>query len=122
MYELTVESHFDSAHCLEGYQGVCAQFHGHTWHVSVTVGATTLDELGISVDFKKIRSALDDITSKFDHQVLNKLDMFKDKNPTAENIAQTIYDEIATRIDEHDAQVLSVSIVEGESNRLTYRP
>ncbi len=122
MYELTVDSHFDSAHCLVGYNGECSQYHGHTWHVSVTVESSVLDDLGMSIDFKKLRTVLDNVVGAYDHQMLNKLEDFKDVNPTAENIARTICKKFEEGLDDDSARVLSVTIVEGARNRLTYRP
>lgn len=37
MYELMVESTFDSAHALRGYEGPCENLHGHTWKVQVYI-------------------------------------------------------------------------------------
>jgi 6-pyruvoyltetrahydropterin/6-carboxytetrahydropterin synthase len=69
MYELTVETHFVSAHCLNGYKGKCSHIHGHTWLISATVMTGTLDDVGMSVDFKIIRGALEEIAAEFDHTI-----------------------------------------------------
>jgi len=122
MYELTVESHFDAAHSIEGYRGECARVHGHTWRVALTVRAESVDELGMSIDFKRLRGVLDEAVRRFDHRVLNELEEFAGTNPTAENIARVLYGILAERLCGDDVSVLSLTISEGEGNVLTYRP
>lgn len=44
---LTTALAFDAAHRILGHHGSCAYLHGHAYHLEVTVGAETLDRLGI---------------------------------------------------------------------------
>ena len=37
MYILKTEQSFDSAHFLSGYEGKCANIHGHRWRVIIEV-------------------------------------------------------------------------------------
>jgi len=122
MFELTVDTHFDAAHCLEGYKGECSRVHGHTWTVWATVEAAALDDLGMSIDFKLLKAALKRIVDRYDHLVLNDLDEFSGINPTAELIAKSIYDSLADDLDSENVTVLSVTVGEGDRNRVAYRP
>lgn len=55
-----------------------------------------LDELGMLVDFKLVKGKLRELLESLDHRLLNELPAFADgKNPTAENIAQYVYEEMA---------------------------
>ena len=121
MYEITVDSHFDAAHCLKGYSGECSRRHGHTWSVSVTVAVNVLGELGFSIDFKDIESTLDEIVAKFDHQDLNTLEEFSEVNPTAENIARLIFELLSEKVNNETSSVLSVTVGESYRSRVTYR-
>ncbi|HJO35506.1 MAG TPA: 6-carboxytetrahydropterin synthase, partial [Gammaproteobacteria bacterium] len=56
-YTLKILSEFASAHTLRGYPGACQRMHGHNWKVEVEVQASELDELGMAVDFKRIKQA-----------------------------------------------------------------
>ena len=94
MYELTVESQFDSAHNLRHYNGPCEALHGHTYRVQISYAAKSLDDMGILVDFKRMKSALGEVTSYLDHHYLNELPEFQQQNPTAENLARVIYDKV----------------------------
>jgi 6-pyruvoyltetrahydropterin/6-carboxytetrahydropterin synthase len=84
--KLKVKTKFSAAHFLENYDGQCANIHGHTWLVSVTLSvADPLPNLyyeGVTLDFKRIKAKLDSLLP--DHQFLNEVLPF---NPTAENIA-----------------------------------
>ena len=74
---------FDSAHRLDDYVGKCANLHGHTYKLEVTVKGRT-DARGIVVDFGDIKSIVgEQILAKYDHRFLNDLMEF---NTTAENM------------------------------------
>lgn len=94
MYELMVESQFDSAHNLRGYEGSCENLHGHTYKVQIRYKGAQLNEIGILVDFKKLRSALKEILNYLDHKYLNELPEFRVINPTAELIAKFIFEKM----------------------------
>jgi 6-pyruvoyltetrahydropterin/6-carboxytetrahydropterin synthase len=122
MYVLSVDSHFDSSHCLVGYDGECARIHGHTWSVTVSVSTETLGELGYSIDFRDISAVLETILKRFDHKMLNELEEFREINPTAENIARVLFEILADKLNSDDASVSSVTIGEGRDKRVTYSP
>ena len=66
----------------------CENMHGHNWQITVYCKAEELDNNGMVIDFTLIKQK---IHGKLDHQDLNKV---LDFNPTAENIAKWIVDEI----------------------------
>ena len=80
MYEVGVTTHFSAAHRLAGYDGPCAGAHGHNWEVEVFIRGSELDDLGMLVDFRDVKSTLSEILSELDHRDLNTLEAFaKDK-------------------------------------------
>lgn len=89
MYRLSIESTFDAAHKLIGYQGKCANLHGHTWKVEVFVLGKELNEQGFLVDFSLLKKKLEEIVSLLDHRFLNEIKEIG--NPTAENIAKYVF-------------------------------
>ena len=89
MYRLRIESTFDAAHKLVGYEGKCARLHGHSWKVEVFVTGGESDEIGMVVDFGILRERLKEITEKLDHNFLN--DFKEIGNPTSENIVKYIF-------------------------------
>lgn len=87
IYNLELKHHFDAAHKLVGYEGACANVHGHRWEVIINIEGEKLNEIGILIDFKDIKKIIDQL----DHCYINDKVKF---NPTAENLAQAIYDKI----------------------------
>ena len=119
MYKITVEEDFSSAHHLRDYEGKCASLHGHNWKVRLTVCATELDERGISMDFGWLKKFLAGLIRRFDHVDLNRTPPFDKLNPTAENIARTIY-ELAKAELPDKITVDKVVLWESERNRVEY--
>jgi len=91
MYELMVEETFDAAHALRGYEGACENLHGHTWKVQVFLKGAKLNKLGLLEDFKTIKQRLSSALQPFDHKLLNDAPPFDKKNPTSENLAETLF-------------------------------
>jgi len=91
MFKARVADSFSAAHRLSGYQGDCERLHGHNYRVEVSVQSNVLDEMGIVIDFRELKTILKKILEEMDHQYLNEIDIFKDKSPSAENIARHIH-------------------------------
>jgi len=121
MYELMICGHFDAAHALHGYPGECRELHGHTWDVEVVVRGSELDAVGIVYDFKTLKADLHSVLEPLDHHYLNDVSPFDRMNPTAENLARHIYQELEARVGAEVA-VVEVSVWESPIAKITYRP
>ena len=123
MFEISVEAAFEAAHRIENYPGKCARLHGHNWIVEAIVQGTELNELGILIDFKILKSELNKILDELDHQYLNELKIFTKKNPTAENLAKEIFEKLsASEIFTGDAKLKAVKVHESPKSCVTYFP
>src|SRR4030067_2465556 len=98
MYEITVEKHFEAAHFLREYKGKCENMHGHRYRVVVKLAAQKLNEIGLAYDFTDIKRYLGEILERYDHALLNDIPPFDKINPSAENIAETIYKELKKKL------------------------
>jgi len=116
-YTVTIETEFSAAHIIRGYSGPCSRPHGHNWRVTVEARTDVLDALGMGIDFYDLQKKTDEIVSRFDHRDMNTIPPFDTKlNPTSENIAHHIYDELKTRLPSH----MKLSFVAiGETGRYT---
>lgn len=107
MFRVTREIHFCYGHRLLNYQGKCRNLHGHNGIAVITLEGTGLDELGMLVDFTRIKQIVQKwIDDEIDHKMLLHRDdpvlpflrekgepvVVLDVNPTAENIAKLIFD------------------------------
>ena len=118
MYKVSTTQHFDAAHFLRGYPGPCQRLHGHRFLVEVIVSGEELNKLGMLIDFKTIKDVLKThILSKFDHYCLNEIVPFDKVNPTAENLAKYIYDQLKPYIEFLD----SVKVYESPDCYAEYR-
>jgi 6-pyruvoyltetrahydropterin/6-carboxytetrahydropterin synthase len=117
---LETHVHFAAAHRLRGYQGDCEQLHGHNYKVDIEVRAAQLDELGMGIDFRAIRAAAREVVAVLDHRLLNDIPPFDELNPTAENIAVYVYEQLAGRLDGEHARVSAVTIWETDRDRVRY--
>ena len=97
--------HFNAAHRLYNKDwanekntdvfGKCSlpNYHGHNYELEVKIVGEIDPETGFVIDLKRLSDIVkENVLDKFDHKNLN-LDTkeFKELNPTAENIAVTIY-------------------------------
>jgi len=83
---------FETAHQLtDSYSKECQTMHGHSYKCEVTFEGDVDSSTGMIIDFKEIKEILDPVIKKYDHQCFTK-DKYNGYNPTAENMAQDIFD------------------------------
>lgn len=116
MYKIKIEGDFSSAHNLRGYKGKCEELHGHNWRVELVVSSGKLDNIGMVMDFKSLKEKLNNLLEKLDHKYLNNIAPFKKINPTSENIAKYIYDNLKKKI----PGLYSVTVWESDKACATY--
>ena len=119
-YVLKVVTEFASAHTLRDYPGACSRMHGHNWKVELEAVATSLDDVGMGIDFKKMKAAANEVGDRLDHRYLNDLDPFTTVNPTAENIAAYMYREIAAILNSDTVRVNALTLWETDRACVRY--
>jgi 6-pyruvoyltetrahydropterin/6-carboxytetrahydropterin synthase len=120
MYEVTIETHFSSAHRLRQYNGECERLHGHNWNVRVSIASEELDDLGMVIDFRKLKQETRKLMDKFDHRYLNEVPPFTELNPTTENMARYIFDELSAAVNTDSARVSKVTVWESPTCYASY--
>lgn len=107
MYYITKRLEVSAAHQLElDYVSKCTRLHGHNWIITVYCKTEKLDDNGMVIDFTLVKKA---IHGALDHRVINDVITV---NPTAENIAKWIVDQIP--------QCYRADVQESEGNTATY--
>lgn len=132
MHRVTRELHFCYGHRLLNYQGKCKHLHGHNGVAVITLESNALDERGMVVDFSDLKRVMQTwIDQNLDHRMLlhrddpsvpllrqlNEPFFLMDVNPTAENIAKLLFDQVA----HHGFPVVEVSLWETPSSYATYQ-
>ncbi|MBN1369215.1 MAG: 6-carboxytetrahydropterin synthase QueD [Dehalococcoidaceae bacterium] len=124
MYLVNVERHFDAAHYLRGYQGKCESLHGHRYQVAVRLKVNGTDETGLAYDFTRLKKEVDVLLERFDHTCLNEVEPFREINPSAENIARTVYHGLEAALGKLPAGAAldAVTIWESPDSWVEFRP
>jgi 6-pyruvoyltetrahydropterin/6-carboxytetrahydropterin synthase len=120
MFELSVQTHFSAAHRLVGYDGACANLHGHNWEVEIFVRGSRLNELGMLVDFKDIKKAIREVMQEVDHCDLNQLPAFLRENPTSENLARYLHSRMGEHLNTAAHRVYKVTVCETPATTASY--
>lgn len=120
MYELTVRASFSAAHSLRDYDGPCSNVHGHNWVVEVVVSGRELLPNGMLVDFGDIKKATSEVLSLLDHANVNEVAPFDEMNPTSENLARWIYEQVGARVNTDSLKVTRVNVREAETSCASY--
>ncbi|WP_432734783.1 6-carboxytetrahydropterin synthase QueD [Maridesulfovibrio sp. FT414] len=120
-WRLKVKKEFSAAHQLRNYGGKCENMHGHNFGVEVEVEGTQLDpRIEILMDFKELKKELGEVLDTLDHKHLNSVDYFEHRNPSSENIARYIYQEMKKRVESEHVRIVYASVSEKDSSVATY--
>lgn len=98
MYQMMVETEFSAAHRLRDYPGPCSRLHGHNFKVQVYLVGEELDNQEMLIDFRAVKQICAEALRQLDHGYLNDLPAFQDRNPTSENLAKFIFEEIKSAL------------------------
>jgi 6-pyruvoyltetrahydropterin/6-carboxytetrahydropterin synthase len=120
VYTITKEFTFEASHVLldmpEGHK--CGRMHGHSYKVVVELMSEELDEYGFVVDYGELDALKKMIDARFDHRHLN--DVLEMRQPTAEKIAETIWQ--WCQIEAWGPLVSAVRVSETAKTWAIYRP
>lgn len=107
MYTVIKRMEVSASHSLKlSYPSKCESLHGHNWIITVHCRSKELNADGMVVDFTHIKQV---VKEQLDHRNLNEVLSF---NPTAENIARWICDQIPA--------CFKVEVQESEGNTAIY--
>ena len=137
MYILKTSAEFDSAHFLAGYNGKCANIHGHRWKIEVCVSEEALiaegEKRGMVIDFGDLKREVRTLADSFDHALIYETGSLKaatlaalrnedfrlievSYRPTAENFARDFYEVLTQK----GLPVKSVTVYETPENCAIY--
>jgi 6-pyruvoyltetrahydropterin/6-carboxytetrahydropterin synthase len=94
MFEACVTGRFVATHRLRRPDGSTEELHEHPWQVRVTYAGPRLDDMGVLVDFGALRGRLDAALAALHEQDLNHLPPFARQNPSAENVAVYVAEQL----------------------------
>lgn len=114
---------FEAAHHLVDYVGGPEPVHGHSWSVEVALATEQLGAYDLSVDFVPTEALVKSLAGRLHDRDLNTVPPFDRKNPSAENVALWIADEIRKAgVLKNGVSLEEVTVWEGTRNSVTFRP
>ena len=127
------KAHFNAAHRLYNSEwsdarnanvfGECSNpnYHGHNYELEVGVTGNINPETGFVMDMKVLKDLIkQEVEERMDHKNLNEeVSEFASLNPTAENIAVVIWNNLRKHI--QDDLVLEIKLYETPRNFVVYR-
>ncbi len=137
MYYLKTSASFDSAHFLYGYNGKCANIHGHRWTVEVKIEGNELQKsggkTGMLIDFGDLKKKVRELADDFDHALIYEKGTLRTETvqalnnenfrlievnfrPTAENFAHHFYEVLSAQ----GLEIKSVTVYETPDNCAVY--
>jgi len=130
MITCTRKLEFDAAHRIIDHESKCKMLHGHRYVIEVTFEAKELDNLGRIIDFGDVKEIFGSwVDENLDHNtILNIKDKklgenianttgqkiyYLEENPTAENIAKHLFNDIAPKLfKDFAAKIVQIKIYE----------
>lgn len=116
--EIIVESFFNARHfvILEDEPGAP---HSHSYRARLMATGTVDPKSGIVIGFAEAQAILDNAVMHFAEELLNRLEVFSDTQPTTENVALTISNSVGEQLQQHGLRVTSVTLWESPTKGVT---
>ena len=122
MYTIRTEDSFAAAHYIKEYHGKCENLHGHNYRVRVYYSGEKLGRGGMLIDFGILKKYLKKVLEELDHKNLNEIPYFMEREPSAEVIAEFIFNKMEKQLQEYsDTAILTrVDVFETDKNLASY--
>ena len=111
---------FYAAHFLPEHSGKCADLHGHTYRLEVTVARkdgglfSYVFSAGMVIDFSDLKAIVQrEIIEKVDHKMLNDIFPFR---TTAENMVIHFYEVLEQQLTPLDVEILKLRLWETQTS------
>lgn len=132
LHKITKTIDFCYGHRLLDYDGKCRHLHGHNGLLEVDMESSKLDGRGMVVDFGVVRDVVKDwVDANLDHRMLlckrdpvipfltgmNEPLYLMDENPTAENIAKHVFQQVRKQ----GLHITEIRLWETPTSYATYR-
>lgn len=98
MYRVGITGELSISHALVGDYGPESRRHGHRYRVEWILSARALGADGFAVDISRMEAARDSAVSRLDGAYLNDLPFFAGIQPSLENFAAFLQEELLNRL------------------------
>jgi 6-pyruvoyltetrahydropterin/6-carboxytetrahydropterin synthase len=120
MFLLNVKAHYDAAHFLRNYRGKCEKLHGHRYVVEAGLAFDDVGPGGMAYDFGDAKRHLRAVAGRLDHENINELEPFTEIEPSAENQARWIFEQLRELLAERADHLAYVRVWETPNQYAQY--
>jgi 6-pyruvoyltetrahydropterin/6-carboxytetrahydropterin synthase len=121
MYEVAYEATFCATHTLTRAGQPIEPLHGHDWRVEVVAAGESLDEIGVVLDFERLKEALRDVIARFHYRDLGSDPAFAGRSPSAEVVARVVFEEVRGRLGDEAGRLRRVRVWEAPGCSASYQ-
>jgi len=119
IFELGADAFFGARHFLT-FAGRQGETHYHSWRVEVILESDANDEEGTVIGFAEARGALEAKVAEYNETLLNNIEPYERIQPTAENIARVIFEDIGPALTRGSTRLRTVRVWESPTNHAAY--
>lgn len=98
MFIIFYETSFEASHQLTFHGGQREELHEHKWKVCAAIASERLNKDELVMDFDDLKNLMDVVLRDFKGQRLETMGCFKQRNASAESVAQILYEQLAPRL------------------------
>jgi len=98
LYTISIETNFRASHQLTLSEGRKEALHKHDWQVRAEVCSDRVNNLGLVMDFHRLKRLVDDIVADFDSRQLDEFDYFQRNSSSAESVSKYIYEKLEGKL------------------------
>jgi len=122
MYQLNVQREFIAQHFLTVPNcGPENEWHSHHFTVEIQLEGEQLTEHGYLTDIDEVKSALDELVSRYADHTLNDLPEFEGLNPSIEHFSRIFCQSLEDRLSTDNLTAFTVRIWEDDEAWASYR-
>ena len=121
VYELSLSCFFNASHQVM-MKNSMGQIHRHSYHLRVVGQAEHLmGKDQVVVPYEALRKLLDEIARAYENTILNELPVFQHLQPTTENLAGVIAQQLIMLSEGLPLKIVEVNLMESPTQGITFR-
>src|SRR5438270_11528719 len=120
MFEVTYETTFCATHRLTRGGEPIEPIHGHDWRVEVAAAGGELDELGVVLDFERLKETVGAVAARFHYRDLNDHQDLRGTRPSAGVVARHFLRQVRRGLRAEGRRLRRVRVWEGPGCSAAY--
>ena len=121
VYEITLDMFFNARHFVV-MNGVPGEVHTHSYRLQVRCRSRQLEQDShVVVGYTAIRERMKQVVSAYNNQLLNDLPPFQRLQPTTENLAAVLFQQLERLLADLPVELVGVTVWESPTESVAFR-